>query len=277
MSSTPGITVPAGTLGTSRRRLLRRPGRPALTRWATPLALLALWQLLSATGVLAEHTLASPTTIATTTWDLIDDGTLPQALWVSLRRALLGLLLGSAVAVAAATVSGLSRTGEALVDPTLQMIRTIPLFGLVPLFILWFGIGELPKILLVALGVVIPLYLNLHAAFRAIDPELTEVATTLKLTRAERWRHLIVPTVLPGALVGFRQSLGIAWLSLIVGEQIAADAGLGYMINNARDFLQTDVIVVGLLAYAVLGLVTDAIVRVAERRALRYREKPGRA
>jgi sulfonate transport system permease protein len=240
-------------------------------RWISPLALLALWQLASATGVLDPDTLESPATILSTAWDLIETGELPEALLVSLRRAMAGLALGTAAAVVLGTIAGLTRAGDALVDPPMQMLRTLPLFGLIPLFILWFGIGETPKIALVALGVVIPLYLNLVAALRGIDPDLREVAQTLRLSRREQARHVIVPGAMPGALVGFRQSLGVAWLALIVAEQINADAGLGYMINNARDFLRTDIVVVGLLAYAILGLLTDAIVRGFERRALRWR------
>jgi sulfonate transport system permease protein len=243
----------------------------AAARWITPLALLALWQLASATGVLDPDTLESPATIVSTAWDLIETGELPDALLVSLRRAMAGLVLGTAAAIALGTLAGLTRAGDALVDPPMQMLRTLPLFGLIPLFILWFGIGETPKIALVALGVVIPLYLNLVAALRGIDRELYDVARTVKLTRAERARHILLPGALPGALVGFRQSLGVAWLALVVAEQVNTSSGLGYLINNARDFLQTDVIVVGLLAYAVLGLITDALVRRLERRALAWR------
>jgi sulfonate transport system permease protein len=258
------------------RPRVRRAGSAAL-RWASPIALLLLWQALSATGVLPEKTLAGPAQIFSAALDLTQSGELPEALLISLQRALLGLVLGTVFAVALGIAAGVSRVGDLVVDPPMQMIRTIPLFGLVPLFILWFGIGETPKVLLVALGVVVPLYLNLVAALRGVDPDLLEVADTLRLTRLERWRHVIVPAVLPGALVGLRQSLGIAWLALIVAEQIAASEGLGYMINSARDFLQTDVIVVGLLAYAILGLLTDALVRVLEKRALRYRDEGLRA
>lgn len=277
--STTTSTVPATAL-TGAPSDTRRAGRAgnrrtgaALLRWLSPLAILLLWQLASATGVLPEKTLASPAQILQTAIDLTQSGQLPEALLVSLQRAFLGLLLGTGFAIGAGVIAGTSRLGDLAVDPPMQMIRTIPLFGLVPLFILWFGIGETPKVLLVALGVVVPLYLNLHAALRSVDPELLEVARTLKLTRAERWRHVVIPAVLPASLVGFRQSLGIAWLALIVAEQIAASEGLGYMINNARDFLQTDIIVVGLLAYALLGLLTDAVVRVLEKRALRYRDE----
>ncbi|WP_241901470.1 ABC transporter permease [Nocardioides houyundeii] len=247
--------------------------RAAALRWVSPLALVVLWQVASSTGLLDPKTLASPADLAVTAWELTESGKLTEAVLVSLQRASLGFLIGAVAAVVLGVITGLSRIGDALVDPLMQMVRTIPLFGLVPLFIVWFGIKEEPKIYLVALGVVIPLYLNLVAALRSVDPELLELATSLRLSTLERVRHVMLPAVLPGALVGLRQSLGVAWLALIVAEQINAGAGLGYLINNARDFLQTDVIVVGLLAYAVLGLITDALVRVLERRALRWRDE----
>jgi sulfonate transport system permease protein len=261
----------AATPAATARRRSRRYNRNTAIRWLSPIAILAIWQLASATGVLDERTLASPVELASTARELIESGQLAEAIGVSLRRAMVGLLIGSAAGIVLGTIAGLSKLGDAVVDPPMQMVRTLPLFGLVPLFILWFGIGETPKVLLIALGVVIPLYLNIVAALRSIDPELIEVARSLRLTRWERARHIIVPGALPGALVGFRQSLGIAWLALIVAEQVNAGAGLGFMVNNARDVLRTDIIVVGLLCYAALGLITDSIVRALERRALRWR------
>jgi len=260
--ATPRATVRRGSL----RALL--PG----ARWLSPVALVVLWQLASTTGLLPEKTLESPLGILSTAWDLTREGQLPQALLVSLRRAAVGFVIGAAVALIAGTFAGLNRAGNAVIDPPMQMLRTVPLFGLIPLFILWFGIGETPKVLLVALGVVIPLYLNLIGALKGIDPELYEVADSLRLSRWQRLRHVVAPGALPGTLVGLRQSLGVAWLALIVAEQVNANAGLGYMINNARDFLRTDIVVVGLLAYAVLGLLTDAIVRALEAHALRWRD-----
>ncbi len=142
-------------------------------------------------------------------------------------------------------VAGLSRIGEDAVDPPMQMLRTLPHFGLIPLFIVWMGIGEAPKIALIAMGVAFPLYLNTFAGIRSIDRKMSEAALTMGLTRRQRLRHVVIPGALPQALVGLRQSLGVAWLSLIVAETVSADSGLGYMINHAREFLQTDVIVVG--------------------------------
>ena len=262
-----------GRANTDRSRARSARRRQAALRWVSPVALVVLWQIASSTGVLDPKTLASPRDLAATAWELTESGKLTEAVLVSLERAWWGFLIGAVAAVVLGAITGLSRIGDALVDPLMQMVRTIPLFGLVPLFIVWFGIKEEPKIYLVALGVVIPLYLNLVAALRSVDPELLELATSLRLSAVERVRHVILPAVLPGALVGLRQSLGVAWLALIVAEQINAGAGLGYLINNARDFLQTDVIVVGLLAYAALGLITDSMVRVLERRALRWRDE----
>jgi sulfonate transport system permease protein len=231
---------------------------------------LATWQLASSTGALPATTIGSPQDVTAAAWVLIEDGQLSHALVVSLRRVVLGVLLGLALATFFGLVAGLSPWGDVLLDPPMQMARAIPLYGVVPLFIVWFGIGESTKVILIALGVMVPLYLNLTAALRGIDPELSEVADTLRLTRWERLRHLVLPAALPGALVGLRLSLAVAWLVLIVSETINADSGIGFIVNNARTFLQNDIIVVGLLTYALLGLATDYLVRRMERRALRW-------
>jgi sulfonate transport system permease protein len=157
------------------------------------------------------------------------------------------------------------------------MVRTMPHLALVPLFILWFGIGETPKIALVALGSLFPIYLNLVAGIRGVDPKLIESARVLRLSRAELIREVILPGALPNFLVGLRYAVGVAWLSLVVGEQINADSGIGFMMMDAREFLRTDIILVGLLIYAVLGLLTDQAVRELERRTLVWRPVAGGA
>jgi sulfonate transport system permease protein len=151
------------------------------------------------------------------------------------------------------------------------MARTLPHLALIPLMILWFGIGETPKIVLIALGVVFPIYLNVFAAIRGADRKLIEVSSVLGLTRVETIINVILPAALPGFLVGLRQAFGIAWISLVVAEQINATAGIGYLVMNARDFLRTDIIFDGLLVYALLGLTTDQIVRALESRVLAWR------
>jgi len=242
-----------------------------LRRWVSPVVIVLLWQLLSSLGVIPEQKLASPAQIGARAWELALDGTLGSATLTSVQRVLLGFVVGAVIGLVLAVIAGLSRIGEDAFDPPMQMLRTLPHFGLIPLFIVWMGIGEAPKIALIAMGVAFPLYLNTFAGIRSIDRKMTEAAVTMGLTRRQRLRHVVVPGALPQALVGLRQSLGIAWLSLIVAETVSADSGLGYMINHAREFLQTDVIVVGLAVYSMLGLATDALVRLIERKALAWR------
>ncbi|WP_406315677.1 ABC transporter permease subunit [Streptosporangium sp. NBC_01639] len=269
------MSAPVIDAGLGRQAVRPRPRVPRLPavwqRLLSPLVIVALWQLAGSTGLLPERLLASPAKVVATAADLVQAGVLPTAIAVSLQRALIGFALGALAGITLALVAGLSRVGENAVDPPLQMLRALPLFGLIPLFILWFGIGETPKVALVALGVVFPLYLNTFAGIRGVDGKLAEVAQVLRLRRSALIAHIVLPGALPQALVGLRQSLGVAWLALIVAEQINADAGIGHMINDAREFLRTDVIVVGLIVYAILGLLTDSLVRLLERRALSWR------
>ena len=251
--------------------------RPAFTwkipfrRVVSPLVLLLVWQAASSVGLLSPRTLASPLQIVAAGWDLALSGDLGLNVGVSLARVAAGLVIGVTVGAALAILAGLSRLGEDIIDAPMQMLRTLPFLALVPLFILWLGIGETPKIALVALGAAFPIYLNLFSGIRGVDPKLVEMARIFGLNRAGLIRHVILPGALPAALTGLRFSLGVAWLSLVVAEQINAHSGIGYMINDARDFLRTDVIMVGLVLYALLGLAVDTIVRAFERRLLAWR------
>ncbi len=242
-----------------------------LRRTTGPLVLLALWQLLSSTGVLASDVLASPGRIAEVGWDQIDSGSLTSAMATSLQRVAIGLLLGTVIGTGLALVSGLFRMGEDLVDAPVQMLRTVPFVGLIPLFIIWFGIGEAPKVAIITLGVTFPLYLNVYAGIRGVDSQLIEAGESLGLSRWGLVRHVVLPGALPNAMTGLRYSLGIAWLALVFAEQINADAGIGFLMVQARDFLQTDVIVVCLIVYAFLGLLADFVVRTLERLLLQWR------
>ena len=258
-----------------------RAGRRQRRQWGwyrliSPVAVIALWQLLSSAGMIPADKLPPPTTVWHTAVSLVTTsspayGTLQGAMLVSLQRMAIGFAVGGTIAVLLALVAGLSRLGENAVDPLLQIVRMLPLFGLIPVFIVWFGIGELPKIILIALGAAIPLYLNTFAGIRSVDAKLAEVGRVQRLTRAETIRHIVLPGALPQALTGLRQSLGVAWLALVVAEQVNANAGLGFMISQATQFLRNDVILVALAVYAVLGLITDALVRLLERRALAWR------
>jgi len=254
--------------------LTRRPlafPTPNWRRAIGPLFLLAAWQLASSTGLISTRVLAAPTTVVEAGWSLVLSGELQNHLWVSLGRVARGLGLGVSAGLSLALFAGLFRLGEDLLDPPLQMLRTLPVLALVPLFILWFGIGETPKVALVALGTLFPVYLNTYAGIRGIDNKLVEAATSIPLSRGGMIWHVILPGALPSALVGLRYSLGVAWLILVISEQINATAGIGYLMTNAREFLRTDIIVVGLVVYSLLGLGTDALVRTLERHVLAWR------
>jgi sulfonate transport system permease protein len=259
------------------RRSNTRPRRgTAFLRLISPVAVLVVWQLVSQFGLIGEQKLPRPTQVWSTAVSLVTQnsaayGTLQGAMLVSLQRVAIGFAVGASIGLLLAVVAGLGRLGENAVDPLMQMLRTLPLFGLVPLFIVWFGIGQGPKIILIAIGAAIPLYLNAFAGIRSVDPKLRELSQVLQLNRRELITRIVLPGAMPQILVGLRQSLGVAWLALVVAEQINTNAGLGFMISQATQFLRSDVIMVALLVYCVLGLLTDWLVRILERRVLSWR------
>ena len=245
-------------------------------RIISPIVVIVIWQVLSSTGVIPASKLASPASIAHTAYTLITTnsstyGTLQASLLASFERWAIGFVLGVAIGVLLAVLTGLSRVGEVVADPILQALRSVPLLGLIPLFIVWFGIGQLPKVLFVLLSALFPVYLNTFAGIRGVDSKFFELGQVLGLKRSEMIRDIILPGALPTILVGLRQSLGTAWLALVVAEQINANAGLGFIINQGEQFLQQNVIFVALIVYLILGLLTDYIVRLIERRALTWR------
>jgi sulfonate transport system permease protein len=240
-------------------------------RLVVPLLVIAVWQGLAASGLINPQTMPAPSAVVTSFWQLIVTNQLLPNLLTSLWRVAVGLGFGVLIGTVLGLVSSLSRIGEDAIDPSVQMARTLPHLALIPLMILWFGIGEMPKIVLIALGSMFPIYLNLFSAIRGADRKLVEAASVLGLSHYETIRHVILPAAIPGFLVGLRQALGISWITLVVAEQINASSGIGYLVMNARDFLRTDIIFDGLLVYALLGLTTDQLVRWLERRLLVWR------
>jgi sulfonate transport system permease protein len=252
------------------RRSVRIP-RP-VRRLAVIVALLALWQLASVLGWLSPQTLPSPLHTIATAGQMLHAGDLGPAMLTSVRRVAVGLAFGIPAGLLLALVSGLFRTGEDLVDSPMQMLRTLPFLGITPLFILWFGIGDTPKIALVVLGVCFPVYINTFVGIRNVDGKLVEVAGTFGVRRLALVGSVIIPGALPNILVGIRIALGTAWLALIVGEQINADGGIGFLMLDAQNNLETDRILVCLVIYALLGLASDYIVRALERLLLTWRQ-----
>jgi sulfonate transport system permease protein len=233
--------------------------------------MLLVWEIGSRTGFIPERTLAAPSAVLGTLVEMVVSGELPSNLLVSFARAAAGLLIGVTLGAALGLAAGLSRAAELAIDPLMQIKRTIPALALTPLFIVWFGIGETPKVALIAFATIFPVYLNLYSGIRGVDVRLLDAAKSFGLSRAEQIRHVVFPATLPSLLVGLRYALSISILVLVVAEQINASAGLGHLINNARDFMRTDIIVVCLMVYAVLGLGADWLVRLIERRALSWR------
>ncbi len=242
-----------------------------LRRAYVPLGILAIWQAGYALGWIPSQSVPPPSAIALAAWQLAITGQLADNILVSLERVAIGLGIGVAAGTVMALIAGLSRLGEDSIDPTLQMLRTLPHLALIPLMIMWFGIGETPKLTLIALGSLFPIYLNLFAGIRGADRKLREAANTLGLSPLETIINVVLPAALPNFLTGLRQAFGIAWITLVVAEQINASAGIGYLVMNARDFLRTDIIFVGLSIYAILGLLTDQSVRLLETTLLAWR------
>ncbi|MFD7568292.1 ABC transporter permease [Streptomyces tendae] len=255
-----------------RRRRRLSPGKqwPA-ARLAGPLLVVVLWTAASAAGTLDPGAIPAPWTVAETAGRLWSDGTLATDVVTSLRRAAIGFSIGLGAGVLLALAAGLSRVGDALIDGTVQLNRAAPTLGLIPLFILWLGIGETFKIAIIAIVVYIPMYLNTHAALSGIDSRYVELAEVQGLSRLRFIRQVVIPGSLPGFFVGLRLSVTGSWLGLVVLEQINATSGLGYMMFQAQNYGQTDVILVGLLIYGVFGLVSDSVVRLIERRVLSWR------
>ena len=232
--------------------------------------LIGIWQIASSSGALSAQTLAGPWSVLRIAWHLAGNGTLGSAMWVSLRRVLVGLALGVPAATVLAVIAGLSRAGDDLIDAPMQMLRFLPIIGLEPLIVLWFGIGDAAKVSLIVFAVAFPVYINTYTAIRALDPGHLELAKVVGLRRPALIRRVVLPGALAGWLVGLRLSVAVAWLVLVFAEQINATNGIGYLIIKAQEFFQTDVILVGLAVYALLGLVSDAGVRFIERRALQW-------
>ena len=271
-------TVPDGTAVPAARTDLRRPlrrlgpgRRIPCARLLGPALLLAAWAIASATGALDPRVLPAPWTVLHTGADRWTHGTLRADITDSLWRAAQGFALGLTVGIVLALAAGLSRIGEAVIDGTVQINRAIPTLGLIPLFILWLGIGETFKVAIIAIVVYIPVYLNLHAALAGIDGRYVELAEVLGLSRWQFIRQVVIPGALPGFFVGLRLGVTGSWLSLVVLEQINATSGLGYMMFQAQNYGQTDVIVLGLLIYGIFGFASDTIVRLIERRVLSWR------
>jgi sulfonate transport system permease protein len=260
------------TTGGGARARRSRVRVPRLARRVIgPLIVIGLWQLVCSAGVFTSVEVASPVAVFSAGRELWSEGVLQSNLLVSLQRVVFGLVLGVLAGSSLAVLSGLFWIGEDLLDPVIQAARSVPILGLVPLVIIWFGVGETPKIFLIALGCTFPVYINTYAAIRGVDVKLVEAGRTFGLGRLGLIGRVILPGALPGFLVGLRFALVGCWIIDVVAEEINAQSGLGYLINQAQTTDRTDIMFLCLAIYAVVGLVADAIVRLLEGRLLVWR------
>ncbi len=237
-----------------------------------PAAALTVWQLMSATGAVSPQLFPSPLSIFKDLVDMLASGELLFHLKISIARAAIGFLIGGAAGLLTGLAVGFYSKAENLLDPTIQMLRTVPLLAITPLFILWFGFGELSKVLLIAMGSFFPMYVNTFLGVRSVDSKLFDVASVLEFSRYKQITRLVLPAALPNILLGLRLSLSTAWLCLVVAELMGADQGIGYLIQDARSFMRTGVVFVGIFIFALVGKLSDSLVRLLERRFLKWRD-----
>ena len=274
-----GVDVFAPREATRRSWLKGRRLHSPLGIYTSPLILLIAWEVLCLTGTLSPTLAASPSQVvsaASHLWSHGEPSTLRADLGISLMRALVGLAIGVTVGGIAGTFAGLSRLGENVFNGPVQILNTIPFLALLPLFIMWFGIGETSKIAMISLGAAIPVYINLFGAIRNVDPRLIEMARAAGISRPRMLTRVVLPGALPGGLIGLRLAIAYSLLGLVVAEQINANSGIGFMINQAQTFDRIDEMFLGLVIYAILGLTGDQIVRALERYLLRWRPSSSR-
>lgn len=239
--------------------------------WMIPMIVIILWYYETLPGKNATL-LPAPDKVLQRTITMFEDGTLGEYISVSAIRAGKGLLLGGLIGLILALATGLSKILNLTLNTTIQMLRTIPILAIISLMIIWFGIGEKVKVYMVAFGVFFPIYINTYHGIKSIDKGLMEMGRVYGLKRIKIFTEIILPGALPSILVGFRLSLGIMWLVLIAAEQIATDAGIGYMAMTARELLQMDKIMLAIIIYAILGKLSDVLATFLEKTLIRWRE-----
>jgi sulfonate transport system permease protein len=238
--------------------------------WIVPALALIAWEASARAGWLSAHILPEPVAVAKVAWSLTQSGELWADVKISAWRALGGFAIGGGIGFLLGLATGLFEPAEIALDSTVQMIRNIPALAMIPMVILWFGIEEKAKLFLVALGVFFPIYTNTFYGIRSVDANLIEMARGYGLRGLALYRDVILPGALPSILVGVRIAFGLMWVMLIVAETISAQSGIGYMTMNAREFLQTDVVLLGVLLYALLGKLADSFARSLERTLLSW-------
>jgi sulfonate transport system permease protein len=231
---------------------------------------LALWWWATAAGRVDPSVLPSPRTVWDTFWQLAH-GDLWTHLAVSLSRSAKGAAVGITIGLVLGGLAGLSKLGERLFDSSMQMLRTVPFLAIVPLLIVWFGIDETPKLVLIGAATTFPMYLNTYNGVRNVDRKVVEAARSFGLRGSRLVREIMLPLAMPSILTGVRFSLGVSILALLAAEQINASSGLGFLLYNAQVHQRVDILMVVVLIYALLGLAVDFLVRIIEKWGMPWR------
>ena len=266
VASYPGLVTPQPQLLRP-----RRAGVSITLRVAGPIALLVAWWAASASGALNPAVLASPQQVASAAWQLWRSGQLQSAVGVSVLRAATGLVFGVSAGLVLGVITGFSRLGEELLDSPLQLLRALPFLSLVPLFMVWFGIGEEARVVLIAVATSFPMYVSAAGGVRAVDPRLVEAMRTFGLSRWALVREVVLPAAMPSLLSGLRLSMTLSVIALIAAEEINTTNGIGFLMAQAQTYSRTDILTVCVLLYGLLGLCVDLIVRGAERLLMPWR------
>ncbi|WP_339288176.1 ABC transporter permease [Paenibacillus sp. FSL E2-0201] len=247
-----------------------------LSDWGTgaiiPVVTIVLWQLAGSTGLISAQFLPTPLSIARAFTGLLVTGELTHHLGVSMGRAGIGFLIGGVLGLLFGVLTGLFRSVEYVLDPSVQVLRLVPHLAIAPLIILWFGFGEMSKVVIILTGSFFPLYINTFMGIRNVDNKLFEVSLVLGFSPYQKLRRLILPAALPGILLGLRLSLAVAWIGLVVAELIGSQSGIGFLINEAKQNSNTEVVFVGIIIFAIVGKLIDSLFRIIERKFLFWRD-----
>ena len=249
---------------------IKKKDYKVLLQWIVPLLLVLAWYGATLPG--AGNTIfPSPAKVLIRAVSMLQNGQLLEYTAVSAKRAIIGFLIGGGVGFLLGLMNGLWKLSDIALNTTIQMLRNIPVLALISLMIVWFGIGERVKIIMVAFGVFFPVYINTYHGIKSLDKGLVEMGKVYGLKGFALFRAIIFPGAMSSILVGVRLSLGTMWLILIAAETIAADAGIGYMAMTARELMQMDKVVLSIIIYALLGKLSDVIASWLERRLLQWR------
>jgi sulfonate transport system permease protein len=238
----------------------RQPGNPDIRlRLILPLAILVAWEAVARIGIVPAYNFPPPTAVMSTLIELARNGVMFKHLGVSALRVLLGFLIGAGFATALGALTGFSTKWREVFDGTVQSLRSIPIIAWVPLFILWLGIDEAPKICLIAIGAFFPVYLNLFTGLRGVDRKLIEVGRANRMTGWRLVRCVMLPSALPSYFVGLRTGLGLSWMFVAAAELLGASSGIGYMLLEAQNLGRPAVVIASMILFGVCGKTTDLV------------------